>query len=97
MVPWVGESMVPTMFRKVVLPPPDGPLIITNSPLRTAWNLLSSPRLTEFSAGTLSPFSSTYSLHRLSHSTMLGASAGSELPLTRMFTGHPSTLSDFLP
>jgi uncharacterized membrane protein (DUF4010 family) len=34
MVPPVGLSMVPRMFIIVVLPPPDGPRSITNSPLR---------------------------------------------------------------
>lgn len=33
--PPLGESMVPIRFKRVVLPPPEGPLIITNSPLRT--------------------------------------------------------------
>ena len=31
--PSLGESIVPIKLRRVVLPPPDGPLIITNSPL----------------------------------------------------------------
>ena len=32
----VGLSIVPNRFRKVVFPPPDGPLIMTNSPLLIA-------------------------------------------------------------
>lgn len=33
MVPDVEISIVPKRFKSVVFPPPDGPLIITNSPL----------------------------------------------------------------
>mmetsp|Transcript_2056 Transcript_2056/g.4809 ORF Transcript_2056/g.4809 Transcript_2056/m.4809 type:complete len:174 (-) Transcript_2056:109-630(-) len=33
--PAVAWSMHPMMFRRVVLPPPEGPRSITNSPLRT--------------------------------------------------------------
>ena len=35
-LPWVGLSIVPRRLRKVVFPPPDGPLIITNSPFLIA-------------------------------------------------------------
>mmetsp|Transcript_43 Transcript_43/g.138 ORF Transcript_43/g.138 Transcript_43/m.138 type:complete len:291 (+) Transcript_43:659-1531(+) len=36
--PVVGWSMVPSMLSKVVLPPPEGPRIITNSPRRMGGN-----------------------------------------------------------
>ena len=32
MLPVVGASIVPIKFKKVVFPPPDGPLITTNYP-----------------------------------------------------------------
>ena len=35
-VPLVEVSIVPITFSKVVLPPPEGPRIITNSPLNAA-------------------------------------------------------------
>lgn len=31
--PCVEESIVPIMFKNVVFPPPDGPLMMTNYPL----------------------------------------------------------------
>jgi len=35
-VPFVDLSIVPSTFKKVVLPPPEGPLIMTNYPLLIA-------------------------------------------------------------
>mmetsp|Transcript_19437 Transcript_19437/g.60368 ORF Transcript_19437/g.60368 Transcript_19437/m.60368 type:complete len:409 (-) Transcript_19437:253-1479(-) len=55
--PSVGQSMVPIMFSNVVLPPPDGPRIITNSPRRIGGKLfsISSARLMQRRAVTVSP------------------------------------------
>ena len=67
----MAESMVPTMLRKVVLPPPDGPLMMTNSPLLTAPYSSSPERVMFLSARTGCYFLSLYSLARDSHSMRL--------------------------
>lgn len=64
--------MVPSKLRKVVLPPPEGPLMITNYPLLIP-PLISLPlRVIFFSATTSSSPSSLYTLPRFSHS-MIGS------------------------
>lgn len=55
--PWVDESIVPNRFRNVVLPPPDGPLMMTNYPSLIPPYLSLPSNVTLFNATTrFSPF-----------------------------------------
>lgn len=64
----MGWSIVPSRLRKVVLPPPEGPRMITNYPRFIAPSLPSPRRVMSCSATTISSPYSSYTFPRPSHS-----------------------------
>lgn len=67
-VPEVDLSIVPSRLRKVVLPPPDGPRMITNYPRFIAPSRALPRSVMSCSATTLASPSSSYTFPRPSHS-----------------------------
>lgn len=76
-VPLVQESIKPIMFSNVVLPPPLGPRIMTNSPRRTGpkwrivwFDLLCKEQLLDFNGGDIAEKPYRFALVRLSLSSL---------------------------